>query len=145
MDQKRFGGSLRNVMSPGLKIKPTNCWPQCWKATWLEFDEMWHEGNPCYTPLLSKKNITDSWSVPRGPNNNLPFTYFHLRGKIFLGKETQPELQALDREICINCEANCFQSALFVNALIVLLGLKIQLAITWVQHVTDYPRELRES
>lgn len=25
MDQKGFGGPMRNVMSPGLKIKATNC------------------------------------------------------------------------------------------------------------------------
>lgn len=64
-------------------------------------------------------------SIPRGPNNKLPFTYSHLRGKIWTTR-----VQALDRQICIDYGANCFQFALFVNALIVLLDLKIQLAIT---------------
>lgn len=145
MDQKGFGGPNGmwwNVMSPGLKIKATNC-----SALVLNGDVVraWCRvtaRKPVQTPLLLRKSIPNSWSIPRGPNKKLPFTHFHLGGG---GGGNHLDKALWIGKFSLTVKPTAFPSALFVNALIVLLGLKIQLAITWVQHVTDYPQELRES
>lgn len=74
--------------------------------------------------------IPDSWSISRGPDNTVPFACFHLRGKIFGKEQHNPSYKLWLGKFALTVKLAVFSRPCFVNALIVLLGLKIQLAIT---------------
>lgn len=125
MDQRGFGGpnGMRwNVMSPGLKIKATNCSALLLNGdggrSLIQFDSKEaHADSFCrvrgwwgvWKKKYGKLMVEPTWSEWKAAFNTFP-----LGGGKTFGQ------RPLERRVCINCEARRFPpSALFVNALIV--------------------------